>query len=76
MKPVANVEEIVVGKHGLFIRTAYSQGLLLPQVAPEQGWDREQFLEGICRKAGLPREALDDPTTELFTFTAEVFSEE
>ena len=76
MKPVADTEEIIVGKHGLLIRQGYAQGLLLPQVAPEQGWTREQFLEGICRKAGLAKDALEDPTTELFTFTAEVFGEE
>jgi AmmeMemoRadiSam system protein A len=76
MKLVADTEDIVLGRHGLFIRHGYAQGLLLPQVAPEQGWTREQFLEGICRKAGLPMDALNDPTTELFTFTAEVFAEE
>jgi AmmeMemoRadiSam system protein A len=76
MEPVEDPDRIEVGKHGLLIRQGYYQGLLLPQVAPEQGWDREQFLEGVCRKAGLPRDAWRDPQTELLSFTAEVFGEE
>ncbi len=75
LERVRDVNEIVVGTHGLLIRRGYYQGLLLPQVAPEQGWDREQFLEGVCYKAGLPPDAWRDPATELYSFTAEVFSE-
>lgn len=75
LERVRDVNEIVVGKHGLLIRRGYYQGLLLPQVAPEQGWNREQFLEGVCYKAGLPADAWKDPATELYSFTAEVFSE-
>ncbi|MGC8873899.1 MAG: AmmeMemoRadiSam system protein A [Chloroflexia bacterium] len=76
LEKVHDVSDIVVGKHGLLIRRGYYQGLLLPQVAPEQGWDREQFLEGVCYKAGLPPDAWKDPSTELYSFTAEIFSEE
>ncbi len=75
LERVRDVNDIVVGKHGLLIRRGYYQGLLLPQVAPEQGWNREQFLEGVCYKAGLPSDAWKDPATELYSFTAEVFSE-
>ncbi|MBN1484339.1 MAG: AmmeMemoRadiSam system protein B [Chloroflexia bacterium] len=75
MQLVEDVEEIEVGKHGLLIKRGMYQGLLLPQVAPEQGWDREQFLVGICRKAGLPADAWSDPETRLYAFTAEVFGE-
>jgi AmmeMemoRadiSam system protein A len=75
MQLVTDTNNIVVGKHGLLIRRGYYQGLLLPQVAPEQGWNREQFLEGVCYKAGLPPTAWRDPATELYSFTAEVFGE-
>lgn len=47
-------EAIEVGRHGLVIERGARRGLLLPQVATEQGWDRGAFLEGVCRKAGLP----------------------
>lgn len=76
LERVTDTNKIVVGKHGLLIRRGWYQGVLLPQVAPEQGWDRQQFLEGVCYKAGLPRNAWQDPATELYWFTAEVFGEE
>ncbi len=42
--------QVEVGTHGLLIIQGGQQGLLLPQVAVEEGWDREAFLEGVCRK--------------------------
>lgn len=67
---------IEVGKHGIIMRRGYSQGLLLPQVATEYGWDRETFLEHTCLKAGLPREAWKDKNTEIQVFSAQVFNRE
>jgi len=71
--PVSDPKTIQVGKHGLLIRRGPRQGLLLPQVAAEQGWDRERFLVGVCRKAGLPADAWK--TADLFSFTAQIFGE-
>jgi len=51
-------------------------GLLLPQVPVEEGWDREEFLRGVCRKAGLPEDAWKDKDAKLFAFTANVFGEQ
>ncbi|MDP8237852.1 MAG: AmmeMemoRadiSam system protein B [Candidatus Hatepunaea meridiana] len=68
-------EEVIVGKHGLMIKQGFYQGLLLPQVAVEQGWNREQFLDGTCRKAGLMPGAWKDKNTQVFIFTADVFGE-
>ena len=50
-------------------------GLLLPQVATEMGWTREQFLEGLSRKAGLAPEAYRDKRAKLYVFEAQVFGE-
>ena len=44
---------IVIGKHGLIMIRGNNQGLLLPQVPVEWGWDRPTFLDQLCRKAGL-----------------------
>jgi AMMECR1 domain-containing protein len=55
------------------VRRGYRSGLLLPQVAVEQGWSREELLEWTCRKAGLPPDAWKDPRTEIFVFSADVF---
>ena len=76
MKRVSNYKEIEVGKHGVVVRSGYNQGVFLPQVAPEQGWNREQMLEALClHKAGLGADAYKDPQTELWVFEAEVFGE-
>jgi hypothetical protein len=66
-------EEITVGVHGIYLKRGGRSGLLLPQVATEQGWDRTAFLEGTCRKAGLPADAWKDPETEIYIFSADVF---
>jgi AmmeMemoRadiSam system protein A len=72
----ARPEEVEVGKHGLIVKRLRFQGLLLPQVATEQGWDRETFLDQTCRKAGLPLDAWRQPDTEILIFSATVFGEE
>jgi AmmeMemoRadiSam system protein A len=74
-EPIAP-EAVVVGRHGLRLRGHGRSGLLLPQVAPEHGLDREAFLAALCRKAGLPKDAWRDPACTLYGFTAEVFGEE
>jgi AmmeMemoRadiSam system protein B/AmmeMemoRadiSam system protein A len=74
LKRVTDVEEIDVGRHGLIIVAEGTSGLLLPQVASEEGWDRQEFLEAVCRKAGLPEDAWQKGAA-LYTFTAIVFGE-
>ena len=69
--------QIVVGKHGLIIEgKGWSRGLLLPQVAPEQEWNAEEFLKGWCQKAGLATNCYLDPEVRVFTFEAQIFAEE
>lgn len=66
-------EKIEIGKHGLLMRHGPYSGLLLPQVAQEWGWTREQFLEQTCVKAGLKPDMWKNPVTEIFWFEAYVF---
>ena len=75
--PLRDVEPegVLVGCHGLMVRAAGRQGVLLPQVATEQGWDRETFLEKTCQKAGLPRDAWRGAGTRIRAFEATVFGE-
>jgi AmmeMemoRadiSam system protein A len=68
------VEAIVAGHHGLLVVRGPLRGLLLPQVATDRNWSGRRLLEETCIKAGLPRDAWRDPKTEVFGFTAEVFS--
>ena len=78
LSPTSRVraEEIEVGTHGLMIHCAGRSGVLLPHVAVEQGWDRQEFLIHICRKAGLPSDAWKMPDADLLVFTALVFGED
>ena len=64
-----------VGTHGLYIAAKGRSGVLLPQVATENGWDKEEFLSHLCAKAGLPSIAWREPEAELFAFEGLVFSE-
>jgi len=75
-KKVNDIREIVIGRDGLYIeRPPMRGGILLPQVPVEQGWDVPQFLSAVCRKAGYPDRAWEQPGYELWRFSAQVFSE-
>ena len=74
LRRIKDVEEIQVGIHGIYMKRGVSSGLLLPQVATEWGWDRSTFLEHTCTKAGLPEDAWKDAKTEIYIFSADVFS--
>lgn len=65
---------IEVGRHGLVVEKGVCRGLLLPQVAVEWGWTREEFLRQTCQKAGLPPDAWCRGA-QVWRFTAEVFGE-
>lgn len=71
-----NPDDVDVGRHGLMISKGHRSGLLLPQVPLEQGWDREEYLRGLCSKAGLPRNAWHESDVQLRSFEAEVWGEE
>ena len=74
LRPITDVKEIEVGKHGICISQGRRRGVLLPQVATEYGWDRETFLAHTCRKAGLPADAWKQGAT-IEIFSAEIFGE-
>jgi len=74
-KLINDIEEIEVGKHGLFIKMGYYQGLLLPQVAVEYNWDRIEFLKQTCRKAGLYELCWKEKGCEIYIFSATIFNE-
>jgi AmmeMemoRadiSam system protein A len=71
----ADAAAIEIGRHGLVVEQGRRRGLLLPQVAPEWGWDRETFLAQTCRKAGLPAGAWHDGAA-VYRFVATVFADE
>jgi AmmeMemoRadiSam system protein A len=74
LKKAESVEEIKVGIHGIFIVKGSYRGVLLPQVATEYGWNRDQFLQHTCIKAGLPKDAWQGEC-DIYIFSAQVFGE-
>ncbi|MBN1518859.1 MAG: AmmeMemoRadiSam system protein A [Spirochaetales bacterium] len=68
-------DDVQPGVHGVHLSLGWNSGVFLPQVAPEQGWDRDQLLHHLCLKAGLPPGSHRDPGAELKRFTAVVFGE-
>lgn len=79
LSPLEKIDDpglIKLGLHGVLVRQGYRSGVFLPQVATETGWSKEEFMSNLCaQKAGLSANAWKDKATEIYIFTAEVFSE-
>lgn len=75
LQTIQDVAEIEVGVHGILITRGIHRGVLLPQVATERGWNREEFLANTCRKAGLPANAWHHDC-QIEIFRADVFAED
>ncbi|OIN95855.1 hypothetical protein AUJ66_08150 [Candidatus Desantisbacteria bacterium CG1_02_38_46] len=73
---INDVNKIEVGKHGLYIRKGLFSGLLLPQVATSYAWDKWQFLDQTCIKAGLSPGDWREKDSQIFIFSAQIFGEE
>lgn len=75
---VSDIQDIEIGRDGLYLEHAGPRGggLLLPQVAIENGWDVGSFLEALCIKAGAPHLAWESPDARLYRFGAQVFAEQ
>ena len=69
-------KDVVVGKDGLIAQFISYSGLLLPQVATEHKMNRIEFLECVCEKAGLPKDAWQKNGFKLYKFQAQIFQEE
>ncbi|HPT14978.1 MAG TPA: AmmeMemoRadiSam system protein B [Bacteroidales bacterium] len=76
MKKVSSVNQIKLGRDGIYIRKGSRGGTFLPQVATETGWGLEDFLGHCARdKAGIGWDGWKDKDTEIYTYQAYVFSE-
>lgn len=73
--PVSGPAAIEVGKHGVILEKGRHRALFLPQVATEQGWDRQTMLEQLALKAGLPAGGWRDGA-RFEVFTAQVYGED
>lgn len=76
LRKIKDINEVEIGKHGIVLKKGYHQGVFLPQVATEQGWDRITFLEEICHKAGIyDKNCWKDRDAEIYIYSADVFCE-
>jgi AmmeMemoRadiSam system protein B/AmmeMemoRadiSam system protein A len=73
-RPIASVDEIVLGQHGVILQKNGRSAVFLPKVAVEQGWSKSEMLNHLARKAGLPIDAWSEGATFL-VFEAVVFGE-
>jgi len=71
--PVLKLDDVLVGRDGLVVRSKKESGLLLPQVATEWGWDSREFMRQTCVKAGLNPLAFEQSHVRVYRFEAEVF---
>ncbi|MEE9200498.1 MAG: AmmeMemoRadiSam system protein B [Candidatus Brocadiales bacterium] len=74
-KRIDGPEEFHVGEEGIVINLRGRQAVFLPQVATEQGWDRNETLYSLCNKAGLPWQALLNEDMEFYVFTTHIIHE-
>ncbi|MFC2152486.1 AmmeMemoRadiSam system protein B [Bacteroidota bacterium] len=74
LKKIESIDEIEMGKHGIYIKKGFATGTFLPQVASETGWTKEEFL-GYCarNKAGIGWDGWKD--AEIYIYEALVFGE-
>ena len=76
LKKIKSWEDIKLGEHGVYIKQGFHSGVFLPQVAIENNWDLDTFMNTLCQqKAGLSADCWKNDETEIYVFTAQVFDE-
>ncbi len=76
LQRIADPLTLTPGVHGMIIRRGNRSGCFLPRVPVDRGWTMEEALSQCCvMKAGLPADAWKKGETEVWAFTAVVFSE-
>ncbi|MBF0416279.1 MAG: AmmeMemoRadiSam system protein B [Magnetococcales bacterium] len=73
MRPIPSWEAFEVGKQGIVLSKNGRRAVFLPEVAGEQGWNREQTLTELSQKAGLPKDAWKSGAS-FEVFTSQVYS--
>jgi AmmeMemoRadiSam system protein A len=55
--PIDDLDAFHIGEHGIILTKGMARAVYLPEVAPEQGWDKAQTLASLSQKAGLGPDA-------------------
>jgi uncharacterized protein len=74
-RPNEYMEKINIGEDGLIIEGDYGSGLLLPQVATENNFNVQTFLNCLCQKAGMGFNDWKNLNNKISKFQAEIFNE-
>jgi uncharacterized protein (TIGR00296 family) len=75
LKKIDSIDEIELGRHGIYMKKGYASGTYLPQVSVSTGWSKIEFLEHCASdKAGLGRSGWKD--ADLYTYEAIIIREE
>jgi len=74
-KKIFSLDEIVIGKHGIYIKKGSKTGTFLPHVATEMKWDVKEFVSNCSNeKVGIGYNGYKE--AELFIYEAIVFDKE
>jgi len=73
LKKIGSLDEFVVGEHGIYMKKGSRASTFLPQVATEQGWDKEETLRHLSLKAGLDQDGWKD--AEFYIYTSTIIKE-
>jgi len=74
MRRISSVDDIELGRDGIYIKKGSHAGTFLPQVATETGWTKEEFLGHCARdKAGIGWDGWKD--ADIYVYEALVFDE-
>jgi AmmeMemoRadiSam system protein A len=73
MLPLADPLAWRLGTDGIVVQLGGRRGLLLPEVAEENGLERVAMLDIATRKAGLPSGAWRSPAAQVFAFRTDRF---
>ena len=57
VRDISSLDEFKIGKHGIILIKGSCRAVYLPEVAVEQGWNKEQTLTSLSNKAGLSGDA-------------------
>ena len=70
------LKKIKIGEDGLIVERSFNSGLLLPQVATENNFSVNEFIENTCWKAGLTPDMWMDKKTKIYKFQAQILKED
>lgn len=74
LQKIDNIDEIILRKHGIYIKKGFQSGTFLPQVADKTGWTKEEFLGHCARdKAQIGWDGWKD--ADIYIYEAIIFSE-